>query len=130
MNILLDTCTFIWAISDPGQLTNPAREALRDPAASVFFSPITCAEIACLCDRGRLAIAMHWKKWFDHYVRENGWSALDINLAIIQDAFALPGAFHADPADRIIVATARVHGLTLITADAKLLDYPFVETVW
>jgi PIN domain nuclease of toxin-antitoxin system len=130
VNVLLDTCAFVWAISDPAKLSKRAADVLRDPATQVYFSPITCAEMACLCDRGRLVIAMHWKKWFDHYVKENGWSAVDINVAIMQDAFALPGTFHADPADRIIVATARCHKLRVITADARLLGYPFVESIW
>lgn len=130
MKVLLDTCTFIWAISKPDQLTDRVRDLLIDPGTNVHFSPITCAEIACLCDRGRLIIPMHWKRWFDHYVRENAWSAVDITLPVIQDAFALPGSFHADPADRIIVATTRCHGMSLITADKKLLEYPFVETIW
>jgi PIN domain nuclease of toxin-antitoxin system len=59
----------------------------------------------------------------------NGWRIIDISLPIIQDAFALPAPFHADPADRIIAATARTKGLVLITGDAKLISYPFVETI-
>ena len=59
----------------------------------------------------------------------NGWQLIDISLEIIQDAFALPAPFHADPADRIIAATARTHGLLLATGDQKLIAYPFLETV-
>jgi len=73
---------------------------------------------------------MHWKKWFDYHVSVNHWQPVDITVGIIQDAFALPGIFHADPADRIIVATARMHELAVITADTKLLDYAFVDTAW
>jgi len=130
VNIFLDTCTFIWAISDPEKLTNKVRDALTIPDVEIWFSPITCAEIACLSDRGRIVLDMHWKIWFDRYVAQNGWWAADINIAIIQDAFALPGNFHADPADRIIVATARYHDFCLATADKKMLDYPFVDTLW
>jgi PIN domain nuclease of toxin-antitoxin system len=130
VKILLDTCTLIWAVSDPEKLTVAVRKALTDPNTVVWFSPITCAEIACLSDRGRIFLKMSWKKWFNMYVEQNGWQAADINLAIVQDAFSLPGPFHADPADRIIVATARNHQLFLATADQKILDYPFVDTLW
>ena len=130
MNILLDTCTFIWAISDPRQLTPKARKFLTNPETVIWFSPITCAEIACLVERNRIRISEHWKTWFDRNVALNGWWAADINVPIIQDAFALPGTFHTDPADRIIVATARFHDFQLVTADEKMRQYPFVQTVW
>ena len=129
MKILLDTCAFIWAVSEPDRLSVKARDALLARDAVIYYSPITCAEIACLCERGRLVLNGHWKTWFDHYSEENGWSSVDINLPIIQDAFALPGSFHADPADRIIVGTARCRDMYLITADRKLLEYPFVKTI-
>ncbi len=130
MNVLLDTCTFIWTISDPDQLTPKAREVLTDIQSVIWYSPITCAEIACLAERGSILIKDHWKTWFDRHVARNGWWAADINVPIIQDAFSLPGTFHADPADRIIVATARFHDFQLVTADKKMHRYPFVQTLW
>jgi len=130
VNLLLDTCAFIWAVSDPDKLPSDVRKRLVDPESTIWFSPITCAEIACLAERDRIELKMHWKTWFDTYTEQNGWWAADINVPIIQDAFALPGTFHADPADRIIVATARFHDLHLITADQKIIEYPFVKTIW
>jgi PIN domain nuclease of toxin-antitoxin system len=130
MNVLLDTCALIWAVSDPAKLTGRTVSVLKDTACSVFFSPITCAEIACLTDRKRITLNQHWKIWFDTYTALNQWQAIPIDVAIVQDAFSLPGSFHADPADRIITATARVHQMKLVTADRKLIDYPFVDTLW
>ena len=49
--------------------------------------------------------------------------------AVAIEAYALPGRFHADPADRLLVATARVHGLTLVTADKRILKYPEVRVI-
>lgn len=60
----------------------------------------------------------------------NGWEIMPIDLDIIEEAFSLPGEFHADPADRIIVATARRHALVTVTADKKILDYPHVNVLW
>ena len=130
MKILLDTCAFIWAVAEPERLSAKARDAMMATNSAIYYSPISCAEIACLCERGRLVLDVHWKTWFDRYSGENGWSSVDITLPVIQDAFALPGSFHADPADRIIVGTARCQDMQLITADRKLLDYPFVKTIW
>jgi len=129
MRVLLDTCVIIWAVSMPENLSKEAVRVLGKKTTEVFVSPISCAEIACLQERGRIELDRHWKSWFDYYIQLNGWSVIDITLPIIQDAFALPPPFHADPSDRIITATARNQSLKLITGDHKILDYPFVETL-
>ena len=129
MNLLLDTCAMIWCVSDPGSLSTAAREAILDKSSRVHVSAISCAEIACLADSGRIAIAPHWRTWFNRAVADNGWSVLDINLAMIQESFSLPGNFHRDPADRFIVATARLCDMTIVTADRKILDYPHVSSL-
>ena len=127
--MLLDTCSIIWTVSKPEMLSAEAREALESPINEVFISPISCAEIACLQERGRISLDRHWKTWFDYYLDLNGWQVIDISLSIIQEAFALPPPFHSDPADRIITATARHFKLKLITGDRKIINYPFVETL-
>ncbi len=129
MKVLLDTCAIIWSVSAPEKLPKKAVKTLQDKSTEVFVSPISCAEIACLEERGRITLDRHWKNWFDFYVQLNGWHIIDISLPIIQEAFALPPPFHADPADRIITATARLMQLKLITGDRKIIDYPFVETL-
>jgi PIN domain nuclease of toxin-antitoxin system len=130
MNVLLDTCAFIWAIADVESLSKEAVDLLGSEETVVYFSPVSCAEIACLCQKQRLSLNEHWKTWFDRYVALNAWTAVDISLPIIQEAYALPGEFHADPADRIIVGTARFKRMAILTADRKIIDYPFVESVW
>jgi len=129
MKVLLDTCAILWAISMPEKLSEEAIRVLEDAATEVFVSPISCAEIACLQERGRIELDCHWKSWFDYYIKLNDWTVIDITLPIIQDAFALPSPFHTDPADRIITATARNRSLKLITGDLKIIAYPFVETL-
>ena len=130
MRILLDTCCVIWAISSPASLSSAAVDILERKDTVVYVSPISCAEIACLSDRGRITLKQHWKTWFNHYFTVNDWQLKDITLSIIQEAYSLPDDFHQDPADRIITATARIHDLTLLTADKKILDYPHVTTAW
>lgn len=130
MKVLLDTCCIIWAISDPSLLSQAVVAILEKKNTLVHVSPISCAEIACLSERNRITLQQHWKVWFNHYIGLNGWQIIDIDLSIIQEAYSLPDDFHQDPADRIITATARVHDLTLLTADRKILEYPHVATVW
>lgn len=111
MKILLDMCCIIWAIAEPNQL----------PAA---------AERACAVERERIALKQHWKTWFHKYVDLNAWQVEPIGLDIMEEAYSLPGQFHADPVDRILVATARLQGQVLLTADRKILDYPHVKAAW
>ncbi len=94
------------------------------------MSVISCAEIACAAERGRIVIDQHWKSWFRRYIDINGWQIVPIDLDIMEEAYSLPEYPHRDPADRIIVATARKLRLSVVTADRRLLEYPHVETVW
>jgi len=129
MNLLLDTCALIWCVSDPRNLSPAARDAVLGKDSRVHVSVISCAEIACLADDGRITVIPHWRTWFNRAVTDNGWSVLDIDLATVQEAFSLPGAFHCDPADRFMVAAARLHDLTIVTADRKILEYPHVSSL-
>jgi PIN domain nuclease of toxin-antitoxin system len=130
MKILLDTCAIIWVVSQPEKLTNKARDILLNKDSEIFVSSISCAEIACAVERGRIKLNTHWKKWFRHYIQLNGWYCVDIDLQVIEEAFSIPGIFHNDPADRILVATARLFSAKLLTADKKMLEYPHVDCVW
>ena len=130
MKILLDTCAVIWIVSSPERLTDAARSAVSSKTAEIFVSPISCAEIACLSERKRIDLDRHWKTWFNHFIELNGWTAVPIDLKIIQEAYSLPGHFHDDPADRIIVATARSNEFNIVTSDRKILDYPYVKSIW
>lgn len=63
-------------------------------------------------------------------VELNSWRVADIDLQVLEEAYSLPGEFHRDPVDRIVTATARLRGLTVLTADRKILDYPHVSARW
>ncbi len=130
MDVLLDTCCLLWAASDPEKLTPKAVEALCAPDTKVWVSAISCAELACLVERERIALDRHWRKWFRDVIDANVWTVADIDLQVIEEAYSLPGDYHRDPADRIIAATARIKQLAILTADQKIIDYPHVETLW
>jgi PIN domain nuclease of toxin-antitoxin system len=126
--LLLDTCALIWLVSAADRLSGAQQDALSEPAR-VAVSALSAAEIACLQEGGRIVIDRNWKAWFDHYTDLNGIAILGIDYATVAEACSLPEPIHRDPCDRIIIATARRHGLRIITGDRKLIDYPFVETI-
>ena len=129
MNILLDTCAILFLSNDDPCITGSVRTALNE-ATSVFVSPISAAELACLQERKRIILPTHWKLWFREAVRRNSWQVLDITMTVAEEAYSLPDTFHPDPADRILTATARLNQLKLLTTDRKLLDYPHVHAAW
>jgi len=130
MKLLLDTCCIIWAISQPAAISQTAKTLLSAEDSEIHASLISVAEIACAVERGRIVIDRHWKKWFRHYVSLNDWQVDSIDLEIMEEAYSLPDTFHADPADRIIIATSRIKNFTILTADQKILSYPHVNATW
>lgn len=130
MTLVLDTCVVIWSILAPEELSAAAAAAITDREARILVSPISLAEVACAVERGRLRLDRHWKPWFRHFVAVNGWQVADIDLAIAAEAYSLADYSGRDPADRIIVATARTFQCPVVTADRQILGYPHVDTVW
>ncbi len=130
MKLLLDTCCIIWSVSAPSAISKHAKSLLTADESEIFISVISVAELACMVERRRITIDRHWKKWFRYYSDLNGWQIENITLEIMEEAYSLPDAFHADPADRIIAATARLNHYTILTADKKILAYPHVDSVW
>lgn len=129
MKVLLDTCAILWIVGEPERLTKHAHSLLTLKNTDIYYSPISCTEVACGVDRGRIKLDRHWKKWFRYFTELNGWEEIPIDLTIAEEAYSLPDVFHSDPADRIIVATARIHSLMIVTGDRKILEYPHVESV-
>lgn len=130
MKLLLDTCCIIWAVSEPSAISKNAKTLLTADDSEIFVSAISVAELACAVESGRIIIDRHWKRWFRYYTKLNRWQVESIGLEIMEEAYALPDAFHADPADRIITATARLNNCTILTADKKILAYPHVNAIW
>ena len=130
MKLLLDTCCIVWAISSPETLSTRATELLQREDTQAFVSPLSAAELACAVQRGRVTLVEHWKTWFRRYVEANDWAIEPIDLAIAEEAYCLPDQFHSDPVDRLLVATARLRGMTILTADKRILAYPHVVAAW
>lgn len=130
MKMVIDTRAILWAVSEPAKLSADACSVLEHASTEALVSPISCAEIACAIRRHRLVLDRHWRVWFRHFVELDGWTVEPITLSVVEEAYSLPDDFHRDPADRIIVAVARSNNCPVVTADAKIINYPHVATIW
>jgi PIN domain nuclease of toxin-antitoxin system len=129
MRLLLDTHIWIWAQESPEKFGRQARALLEDTANTVSVSAIAALEIARLVFFRRLQLNEPASVWIADSVQSLGAQMLDVTPQIAAEAYELPGTFHKDPADRVLVATARLHNLTLLTADNFILRYPHVNTL-
>jgi PIN domain nuclease of toxin-antitoxin system len=123
--LLLDTCAAIWlAHGDP--LAGPAVAALntaRDTGAPTYLSPISAWEVGLLVARGRLQLLTTPQRWFHRLLEAPNVRLADMSPDLLIASSFLPGEPPRDPADRIMAATAREFGITLVTRDRALLSY-------
>jgi PIN domain nuclease of toxin-antitoxin system len=123
--VLLDTCACLWLThGDPIQQTS--RRAIREAQAGhagVYVSAITAWEVATLVSKGRYRLYVSPQVWFARLLALAGVRLAPLTPDILIESAFLPGEPPKDPVDRMIVATARQHGLMLITRDRKLTAY-------
>ena len=121
--IILDTHIWIWWIDDNPKLSTHNREIIQtNQTSGLGISIISCWEIAKLVEKNRLTFECSVEEWLKVALNYPNIQLLELNLPIIIQSTQLSG-FHADPADQIIVATSKVHGLLLVTQDQKILNY-------
>jgi PIN domain nuclease of toxin-antitoxin system len=127
--ILLDTHIWIWWVNGSDNLPATHRQAIEGStiADGVGVSAISCLEIARLALRGRLVLSEPVAGWMERSFKKRGVLLFPLSPEVSIESERLPGDFHKDPADRIIVATSRVHELPLMTCDQLILSYPDVE---
>ena len=118
--ILLDTCAVLW-LANGEPLEPAARKAVVEGERHV--SPITAWEIANLVRKNRISLTMPVGAWIERAFRGIGAKELELNTRLLIESCALPGAPPNDPADRIIVASAREQNLIILTRDAAILGY-------
>ncbi len=112
------------------QLTKTQHEAIdASESHEIGISAISLWEIAKLVERKRLVLPCSINEWFEQALSYPGVQILALTPEIAVASTQLPGEFHREPADQIIVATARVHDCALVTSDGKISDYPYVETI-
>jgi len=121
--IILDTHIWIWWVDDNPKLLSQNREIIQSQQDNgLGISIISCWEIAKLVEKNRLDLGISLEEWLDVAINYHQIQVLHLNLPIILESTRLSG-FHADPADQIIVATAKVHRVTLVTQDQKINHY-------
>lgn len=126
--ILLDTHIWVWWVSRPDRLQPRHRELLELGADRVFgVSIISCWEVAKLVEYERLKLDRPVQLWIENALAEPGVSLLPLSPQIIVESTQLPPPFHRDPADQLLVATARVLACPIMTEDSKILAYPHVR---
>lgn len=131
--IILDTHALLWwASGDTGQLSAVAAQAIEAElnGGQIRVSSISAWELAMLVAKGRIALSMDIGEWLSVVSQIEAVSFMPVDNEIAVKSVELPGEFHKDPADRIIVATARKLAAPLVTADDKIRGYPHVRTIW
>ena len=127
--IALDTQAWLWWLHNPDRLSARAKTAI-EKADGLRVSVISVWEIAVKSELGKLFLPLEINEWFRLAA---SYPDLLIEPLSPEDAIAstrLPGSFHKDPADRIIIAMSRRYGDKLITADKLIRKYPHVTTIW
>ena len=127
--IVLDTATWIWRASEPKRLTTRARRAI-DEADSSLVSAISVWEVAMLVANRRIQLDRPVEQWVDIALALPGLQLAPVEPAIAVRSTKLPGDFHPDPADRILVATALENAVPIITPDERIRSYPHVQSAW
>lgn len=127
-NLLLDTSAWLDAFAAP-ELLKPSVRKLLTGEPFVHVSAISLVEIASKEAKGDLVFGMALQKWFQLALAKGRVKVLEITPDISIDATRLPDWSREDPADQIIVATARIHGLKILTSDVKILKYPHVTSL-
>ena len=132
--IVLDTHTLLWWLNGHSELSENARAAiekeLQDSSGAILVSAISAWEIAMLVNLNRLTLTMSVDDWLEAAADVEEVRFVPVDNAIGVESTRLPGEFHRDPADRMIVALARHLNVPLITADQKIRDYKHVQSVW
>lgn len=125
--LLLDTHTFLWAVTGQG-LSAAATTAFLDTANRLHFSAASYWEICIKLSLGKLALAPDWRQRFEQEMKINQIQWLPIASEHCWQLTQLP-FLHCDPFDRLLIAQAQVEGMILLTGDSQIHQYPVV-TLW
>ncbi len=131
MSYLLDTHVLLWWFGDVSKLSSRQHRVLSSASGEdpLLVAGITLWEIAALAKLGRIRLKLPLRDWLECATAAPLVNTLPLTPTIAAELATLPDRLPCDPADRILVATARVHGATLVTRDAGILDADLVSTL-
>jgi PIN domain nuclease of toxin-antitoxin system len=124
--LLLDTHVWLWYAEGVSERLRPAAIKRLDEARKgdgLVISAISVWEVGMHAARGRIQLAMPLRDWVDRALGAPGVRMVPLDAAVAAESTMLPGEAPGDPADRFLIATARIHGLALATRDQQILDY-------
>jgi len=119
-DLLLDTCAVLW-LANGAELTTEARSAIAQ--RNVHVSPISAWEIANLVRKSRIALTLPTTTWFRQAAEKMQAAMPQLTVEVLTGSCELPGSPPNDPADRIIIATARDANMVVVTRDTEILAY-------
>ena len=131
MKALLDTHILLWWHGDRGRLSREQQDVIAAAGVDspLEVSDISLWEVAMLYNLGRIRLTIPLREWLDKAVAAPLVRRHGISPAVAAELASLPDSFHRDPADRILVATARVLGATLLTRDRRIAEAELVDTL-
>jgi PIN domain nuclease of toxin-antitoxin system len=124
--LLLDTHVWLWYAEGLSDRLRPAHVKQLDELCrkeGLFVSAVSVWEVGALVRKGRVQLSVPLRDWVDKTLSTRGIRFMPLDAATAAESTQLPGELHGDPADRFLVATARVHGATLATRDQAIIDY-------
>jgi PIN domain nuclease of toxin-antitoxin system len=123
MNLLLDTHIWLWNHLEPWKVASDVNQALAEPGNELWLSPVSIWELVLLLEKKRIVLEQEMNIWIEKSKRELSLREVPFSWEVAEGLNStLLG--HHDPADRFLVATAKVHDLTLVTADERLMHVP------
>lgn len=131
--IALDTHTLVWWVNGDSALSRAAGQAIereRKRRGEIVISSISAWEIAMLVQKERLVLSMDVETWLRTVAEVPGVRFVPVDNDVAVESTRLPGRFHKDPADRLIVALARTLSAPLVTSDRRIRGYRHVKTIW
>lgn len=128
MNVLVDTCTFLWMADDAPELSEQARAAVTNPDNEVYLSAASVWEIAIKYALGKLPLPEPPRQFIPSQRTLLALTPLPIEEAAVLALDRLP-TLHRDPFDRVLVCQALIHGLVLVSPDPQIQQYP-IRTLW
>jgi PIN domain nuclease of toxin-antitoxin system len=127
--LLFDTHALVWLASNLKNLSARARHAIQQHSDELYVSSISALEIAILAKRNRLSLPVAVEEFVDRALRQHGIHEVPLDRQIAIASTRLPD-IHNDPFDRIIIATAQLNGMSILSRDQIIPQYPEVKVVW